>query len=371
MNNNTQFNLFKSAREIDTGQQTTNPFVLVKRAMALNKPLNLDVLNSILAFNNITLTQQEFDYFTNIKPTTIPYPIPANNESVISIIGSASNKGKGNPKSGVYVIESLDKSDNYVGSSNNLALRLRYYSSKKGIGENRPVAKAFANKGPSIFKITVYVLDLDNIKSLNISMSIEDLTLAFEQYMIILTKPTLNVLTVVNSTPSIHSTYKQVGSSVYMYNTDNTLIYTSESGRLMEKQLGLTVYTVNRNIKSGKYMYGKYLFSRTPIESASIDLLDLDTILENLKWCYKNRAKLRDYTNTTTKITPITLTNLLDNSKYYFISKRKACFYTQQFSIDRHVNQLDIIKLKLPFTYKNWLFESTHKSPQVSSRWNT
>jgi hypothetical protein len=137
------FNVFQLATELDKGESTTNPFILCKRALASGNSVDLDTLNSILAFNNITITQAEFDYLLGIKATVLPkFPFPVNDESVISVIGSATNKGKANPKCGVYLIESLDGIDKYVGSSVNLAMRLRYYYSKKGLSEGRPVAKA-------------------------------------------------------------------------------------------------------------------------------------------------------------------------------------------------------------------------------------
>ena len=97
------FNVFQLATELDKGQSTTNPFILCKRALASGNSVQyLNTLNSILAFNNITITQVEFDYLLSIKATVLPkFPFPVNDESVISVIGSATNKGKANPKCGV------------------------------------------------------------------------------------------------------------------------------------------------------------------------------------------------------------------------------------------------------------------------------
>jgi hypothetical protein len=354
------FNVFQLATELDKGQSTTNPFILCKRALASGNSVDLDTLNSILAFNNITITQAEFDYLLGIKATVLPkFPFPVNDESVISVIGSATNKGKANPKCGVYLIESLDGIDKYVGSSVNLAMRLRYYYSKKGLSEGRPVAKALQSKGVDKFNVSVYLLVPSEVEELDTFTSMENLTLAFEQLMILQVKPTLNALTVVNGALSVHSTYKQVGNPVFIYNSSkDTLLYSAESGTQMGAELGVKIHSMNRSIKSGKPMYGKYVFSRVPIECGSISLMSLESLRKDLDWCYDNRAQLRDFSKPANNMTPVILTDLLNNKTYTFISKRKACLFTQSFSVERHVNQLEVIKYKLPFTHKNWRFEA-------------
>lgn len=85
-------------------------------------------------------------------------------------------------------------------------MRLRYYYSKKGLSENRRVAKALLSKGPYNFTVPVYRLHPSSVEDLGTSLSVDDLTLAFEQLMILKLKPTLNVMLLVKGTPSVHST---------------------------------------------------------------------------------------------------------------------------------------------------------------------
>lgn len=240
-----------------------------------------------------------------------------------------------------------------------LAMRLRYYYSGKGLAENRPVAKSLVNRGLSSFNVSVYLIDPSEVAKLGVSTSLANLTLAFEQLMILRLNPNLNAMTVVNGPPSVHSTYKQVGKPVYIYNsTINTLLYIAESATQMEKDIKITSHTMSRNMKSGVPMYGKFIFSRSPIEGATVSLMTAAALRAELDWCYKNRAKLRDYSKSASNMIPILLTDQEGNNKSYsFVSKRKACLFTKGYPLDRQVDHLDAIKYKLPFTYKGWLFE--------------
>jgi hypothetical protein len=221
------------------GQETTNPFILCTRALKSGLPVSLETLNSILAFNGISISQSEYEYLSGIKPTLLPkFPLPVNDQAIIQVIGSATKKGKTTPKYGVYLIESLDNLNKYVGSSNMLALRLRYYYSKKGLAENRPIAKSLASNGLDLFTNSVFLIEPSEVAKLGVSTSLSDLTLAFEQLMILRLNPNLNAMAVVNGPPSVHSTYKQVGKPVYIYNsTMDTLLYTTESAMQMEKEI--------------------------------------------------------------------------------------------------------------------------------------
>lgn len=70
------------------------------------------------------------------------------------------------------------------------------------------------------------------------------------------------------------------------------------------------------------------------------------------------KAQFRDYSKVTSNMVPVILTDLEnDNISYQFASKRKACLFTESFPVNRQVNQLDVIKFRVPFTYKGWLFK--------------
>ena len=102
-------------------------------------------------------------------------------------------------------------------------MRLRYYYSKKGLSEGCPVAQTLQSKGVDKFNVSVYLLVLSEVEELDTFTSMENLTLAFEQLMILQVKPTLNALTVVNGALSVHSTYKQVGNPVFIIIVVKTL----------------------------------------------------------------------------------------------------------------------------------------------------
>ncbi|RZK33822.1 MAG: hypothetical protein EOO61_14625, partial [Hymenobacter sp.] len=328
----TRQNVFKLKREVDTGQVTTNPYILCKRALASGSPMTLETLNSILAFNNVSITQGDYDYLLSIRSIKLPsgFPIPANDSFTTGLIGSATRKGKLNAVAGAYLLETLDAVENYIGGTTQFAFRLRYYYSKKGLAESRPIAKALVRRGLHDWNVSVYVLDPRIMAKLGLVTSIEDLSLALEQLLILQVKPNLNSMLVVNGASDVPSTYEQIRSPVYIYNsTMDTLLYIFESGTKMEQLIQVTSYTMSRNIKSGTPMYGKYVFTRTPIEGAVSGLITLEALRADLEWCYINRAKLRDYSKPASNMIPVILTDLENgNQTHYFNSKRKACLFT-------------------------------------------
>lgn len=357
----TRQNVFKLNREVDTGQVTTNPYILCKRALASGAPMTLETLNSILAFNNISITQSEYDYLLSIRAIKLPsgFPLPANDSFVTGLIGSATRKGKLSSVAGCYLLETLDGVENYIGGTNQFAFRLRYYTSKKGLGEGRPIAKALVRRGLLDWNVSVYILDPRVMAKLCLSTPIADLTLALEQLLILQVKPNLNSMLVVNGGSDAPSSYVQIRSPVYIYNSKmDTLLFMFESGTKMQQEIQVTSYTMSRNIKSGVPLYGKYFFSRTPIEGAIIALMTIEALRADLVWCYNNRAQLRDYSKPASNMTPILLTDLEGTNKTHsFVSKRKACLFTMTHPLDRQVTHFNVIRHKLPFTFKGWLFE--------------
>ena len=68
------------------------------------------------------------------------------------------------------------------------------------------------------------------------------MTLALEQLKFLNKKFILNTILIVNGPLGIHSTYKQIGKPVYVYNKDiETILSKAESGTLMKSEIGLTI----------------------------------------------------------------------------------------------------------------------------------
>ncbi|RYE27636.1 MAG: hypothetical protein EOP45_00330 [Sphingobacteriaceae bacterium] len=179
--------IFKSVNELDTGQETTNPYILALRHY--KTPLDLDGLNAVLTYHGITITQQEFDLFSSMKSTSLPYPLPNNDEHVHSVIG-AMTKHKANMVAGVYVLTLDQDGRQYVGSSGNISMRLRTNYNTKAKVSGRTMAGPVSSLGPTAFNLDVYILPLD--KLVQFSPMSSGVILALEQYLILTLKPALN-----------------------------------------------------------------------------------------------------------------------------------------------------------------------------------
>nr|ATX61984.1 hypothetical protein [Tremella fuciformis]ATX62030.1 hypothetical protein [Tremella fuciformis] len=366
--------LFALRNEPDYGQTTTNPFILADRHIKGLSPTSYEVLNSVMAYHGLTLTREEFDYLSSITPIRLPFPLPKGDKEVIATIGSARN---GAVKTlGAYVFTDKSNSSQYVGGSMDLANRVRYYNSPKGLSETRTIAKLILANTPYSFELLVYVIDpvamglIDPAKAL-----LHKLVIALEQYLILDLRPKLNDLLVVggtsvsfNGSAALAAIAAKKMKPVYMYNRDKSvLLYIRNSRRDFAKDIGINMVTLTRYLNKDKVLYGNYVFSDYKLDTAVVSLINRDKLRRTMADLYKNRMLLRDHSaKVNSNMHPITLTDLLsaDKATKSFVSKTQASKYTA--SVGRVID-VKLFRRPLPFQYKGWLVESnivsTSKSP--------
>jgi hypothetical protein len=251
--------LYAAVNELDNGQITTNPYILAKRHMASSNTVDLALLNGILAFHGITITQEELDLIKAIQPVEMPYPLPSADDEVIAIVGKAD---KVSPKvPGAYLLTLLSDGRQYVGGTKQMAKRVRYYYNTKGLAETRPIAKLMKKFGPTSFSLSVYIISSDMFADFKPTIAWNDylttLVLALEQYLILHLKPQLNgtlivggVSTSETGSAALAEVIAKQMKPVYVYNVDKSqLLFISKSRADLSKDVGLHQVTINRHLK--------------------------------------------------------------------------------------------------------------------------
>jgi hypothetical protein len=362
--------LYAAVNEKDNGQVTNNPYILAKRHMATSLPVDLVLLNGILAFHNISITQQELELLKTVKPVQLPYPLPSADDEVIAIVGKANPVS---PKvAGAYLLTLLSDDRQYVGGTKQMAKRVRYYYSSKGLSETRPIAKLMKEFGPSSFSLSVYVISPDMFTQIKpfTNNYLTSLVLALEQYLILDLKPQINSVLVVGGVSTAESGSAALAEviakqmkPVYVYNTDKSqLLYISKSRADLSKDTGIHQVTINRHLndKQGiSPLYNTFVLSDGKLETAVPALMSADKLRESLATLYSNRMKLRTPSDkVASNMHPIKLTHLESSSSspVTFVSKSQASKHTYSVSPNRGVPE-KVFKRVLPFTHNGWHVE--------------
>lgn len=296
------------------------------------------LINEILAYSNIKITEQQLKSLINTTCFTIT---SLNKKSITKEI--LKNKiGLPNSKKkipGIYIFTHNVTGRKYVGSSSQLALRLNGYInlSHRSTGLFMPLLK---KEKLNNFTLQVFPFYDDYIEKSEIVL---------EQYYLLDPSFTLNTIKVANN-PS-GSTSK----SLYMYNRDMTTLYyfsTQQIDFITKFNIHHTTFT--KHLTNNTYYLGKYLFSRTPVLTAkvkNISDLELASLLEKDRTVYNKNKPL----NSLSKRIKITQINKVDNVIIlpslgkcieYFHSKGLSCSQT---TLVKYIN------LKKP--YKGYLCE--------------
>lgn len=365
--------LYAAMKEPDNGQVTTNPYILAKRHMNSDAPVDLALLNGILAFHGITITQEELDLIKGIQPVLLPYPLPPADDEVITIVGKA---GKLSPKvPGSYLLTLLSDGRQYVGGTKQMAKRVRYYYNSKGLAESRPIAKLMKEFGPSSFSLNVYIIDSGTFAHLkpgtNWDHYLTTLVLALEQYLILHLKPQLNGVLVVGGVASAESGAAALAVAiakqmkpVYVYNVDKSLLlYVSKSRADLSKEVGLHQVTINRhlnNTEENSPLYNTYFLSSIMLDTAVPAMMSTTELRESLSSLRSNRMSSinANVNKGTSNMHPIKVT-LLESSPLIsktFLSKSQASKFTYSINPMRAVPE-KVFKRTLPFSHNGWLVE--------------
>ena len=234
---------------------------LAKAQIHSNKPLTVKVLNKILAYSDILVSEDTLNSLINI-PRLVFNDLHEKETRILidEKVGLPHSKIQ---QRGVYIFTCLDTNQKYVGSSSVLALRLRGYLNKthKNIGKLIPLIE---EKGLSRFKLEVICLPYyPEFKP----------EIVLEQYFLL--DPSFNLNTIrVSNNPS-GSTAKPL----YLYNRDKSILYyfTLQQKDFISK-LSISHFTFTKHLENNTYYLGKYLFLRERIHTAKVTDMTLPEI---------------------------------------------------------------------------------------------
>lgn len=186
---------------------------------------------------------------------------------------------------GIYIWETLDGKNMYVGHSINLYNRINSYFMPSILKTKARRVLRYLNKhGFGDLNLTIYIMDS--------SASLEQL-IELEQYYIDSLKPNLNV-DLVASSSGYHEPIsleireklrKQRGCPVYIYEYNNfTLLYIFESKQHIYNSINIHHKTLSNCLDSGNFYLDFFFLSLDVIEeSININLLTLDEIITLVK----------------------------------------------------------------------------------------
>ena len=187
---------------------------------------------------------------------------------------------------GVYIWETLDGKNKYVGHSINLYNRISSYFMPSILNTKaRKVLRHLNKHGFNDIKLTIYIMDLKS--SLNEIVNLE-------QHFINTLKPNLNV-GLIASISGYHQPMtqeireklrKQRGTPIYVYEAENlTLLHIFDSKQYMYNKIGIHHKTLQDCLDTGTLYLNHFFLSLDLLESENIKFLTLDEIktLVNLK----------------------------------------------------------------------------------------
>lgn len=247
-------------------------FKLANDWLKKKKPVNSLIINDILSYCDIKVTDVELDKLKSYQSYTFDLSDLVNSKIKIKdLIGSVGSK-KQIP--GIYTFTHNKTQSKYVGSSSQLAVRLNGYFLKK----YRPIG---------LFLPLLYKEGLENF-SLNIvplnKCKINRSELILEQYYLLGSSFNLNRIKVVNNPSGSNS------KELYMYNRDKSILYFGSLQQIdFIRNLNIHYSTLMKHLKNSTYYLGKYSFSRhlhLNAEKSNMSLSDVALNLEKERKIY-------------------------------------------------------------------------------------
>jgi hypothetical protein len=283
------------------------------------KPVNFKIINKILAYCNISISEDILNSLIN-APTIFIKNLD-NNESKKIIkynIGSHSSKIH---IPGVYIFTHKITGDKYVGSSSQLAIRLSGYLNYT----HKPTGKFV----PLVLKDKLSNFTLDIIPLINNYNFRSEIVL--EQYYLLDPSFNLNTIRVTNNPSGSNA------KSLFLYNRDKSILYYSSTQQKdFIENLNISHFTFTKHLKNGSFYLGKYLFSRESVLNAkvkNISILELALQLEKDRKIFNKNKPL----NSLSRTVLMCLDNNTYNSKMKENSKNKFKLF---FSIGKCVEYL-------------------------------
>jgi hypothetical protein len=254
----------------------------------LKKPVDYKIINLILAYCNISITEKDLNNLINTPPAgRIVLKNLDRDESkkiIKNNVGSPSNKIQ---IPGVYIFTHKTSGHKYVGSSSQLAVRLFGYLNFKYktspcVAAGRGKLLPLLNK-EKLSNFTLEIIPLYN----NYNFRSE---IVLEQYYLLDPSFNLNTIKVANNPSGSNA------KPLYMYNRDKSVLYYSSTQQKdFIVNLNISHFTFTKHLNNGTYYLGKYLFSRKPelnVKIKNIPVLDLALQLEKDRQIFNKNKPL-------------------------------------------------------------------------------
>ena len=239
---------------------------LAKAQIKKGTPVTVGVLNEILAYSNMLVSEDTLNSLITMPRFVFTDLDKKETRRLIDDkLGLPHSKIQ---QRGIYIFTCTDTNEKYVGSSSELALRLRGYLNKthKNSGKLIPLIE---EKGLPCFKLEVVCLPYyAEFKP----------EIVLEQYFLL--DPSFNLNTIKVSNNPSGSTAKPL----YMYNRDKSILYyfTTQQKDFISK-LNIGHITFTKHLTNGTYYLGKYSFARESNNAARQSHMTLPEIALMLK----------------------------------------------------------------------------------------
>lgn len=244
-----------------TKHSINKPESLAKEHLDSGKVTTHLVINNILSHQNISITKEKLQELLKIEGVEIDLPVEEDKTLLNQLTGNSKYKGY----MGVYIFIHTASGQKYVGSSNLLRRRMKYYF--KGdfplVGKFLPLLH---KEGLEAFKLVIFKLDDTKFSSKD--------ALFLEQYYLLQKEFNLNTLRIVNAGPS-------KGKGVYVYDLNcETFYYHANSLIELKRVLKIHPDTCKKYIDTGNPYLGKFLLLSNHIPTANISNLTVGALLE-------------------------------------------------------------------------------------------
>jgi hypothetical protein len=254
---------------------------LASEQIKSQKPVTFKVINEILAYCKISITEEILNSL--IKAPSILIKNLDSNESkkILKItIGSPSIKVQ---IPGVYIFKNKITGEKYVGSSSQLAVRISAYLNYT----HKPTGKLV----PLLLKERLSNFTLKVIPLINNYDFRSEIVL--EQYYLLDPSFKLNTIKVANNPSGSNA------KPLFMYNRDKTILYYSSTQQIdFIKNLNISHFTFSKHLKNGSYYLGKYLFTREPVlntKDKDISIMKLALQLEKDRKLFNKNKPLNSF----------------------------------------------------------------------------
>ena len=303
------------------------------------KPVTLKVLNEILAYSNILVSEDTFNSLLAVPRWVFTY---LHKKETLDLIYEKLGLPHSKVQSqGVYIFTCLTTSQKYVGSSSQLSFRLKGYLNQthKNTGKLIPLIKEI---GLSQFKLEVICLPYyPELRP----------EIVLEQYYLLNPSFNLNTVRIANNPSGSNS------RPLYFYNRDKSILYffTSQQKDFITK-LNISHFTFTKHLEKGTYYLGKYLFSRERVSTARLSDMTLAEIALMLK---RDRIKFNQEKPINSLSKAILLIDIVSKEEFLFESLGQCINFLKNKGFS--ASQITLVKrLNTDLSYKGYICKTVN-----------